>query len=84
MHGLGALIPMAVLIPPVNRPCLHEVEQDPVGKNSRITCTQFLSNMDDIPPEAVIKVTFTKDILGPMLFAEPLFPWEDSPMDHTC
>ena len=77
MHGLGTLIPSGVLPGPIHHPHSHEVVQDPISENRRITGMKFFNNADGISPQTVIEVTLIEDIIDPTLLAETLLSQKD-------
>ena len=82
MHSLSALVALRVLPSPVIHPHSHEVEQDPIGKDHRITGTELLDNVDGVSPKAIVVVAFIEDVVGPTFLTEPLFSWKDCSTQH--
>ena len=81
-HSLGTLVHSNILPTPVHHSHLHKVVQDPISKDHGITSSEFLHNVNHIPPEAVIKVTLIEDVFGPKFLIEPLFPREVCSIQH--
>ena len=82
MHGLGALISSGVLPSPIHYPHSHEVVKDSIGEDHWITSAKFFDNMDGISPQAVIKVTFSEDVVNPTLLTEMLLSRKDRSVQH--
>ena len=74
------MVTSRVLPNPVVHPHSHEVKQHPIGKDSRIAGVQLFDNPNGVPPQAIIKVAFVQDVIGPTVLVEPLFSREDGPM----
>ena len=82
MHGLSTLIPLGVFPGPIHHPHSHEVVQDPISENHRITGTELFDNVDGISPQTIVEVTFVEDIVDPTLLAETLLSWKDRSVQH--
>ena len=82
MHGLGALIPSGVLPSSVHHPHSHEVVQDPIGENHRITSVKLFDNADGISPQTIVKMTFVEDIIDSTLLTETLLSRKDCSIQH--
>ena len=82
MHGLSTLVTSSVLPGPIHHPHSHEVIQDPIVKDCRIAGTKLFYDVDGVSPQMIIIVTLIKDVVGPMLFAEPLLFWKDRSAQH--
>ena len=76
-HGLSALVTSSVLPSPVVHSHLHEVKQDPIGKDHRIMGMELFDNTDGVSPKTIVVVAFIEDVVDPAFFAEPLLSWED-------
>ena len=70
-HRLSTLVHPSILPSPIHHSYLHEVIQNPIGKDHGITGSKFLHNMNGISPEAIVKVALIEDVFGPMIFVEP-------------